>query len=75
MNSSLLPPDPDRLTAVEERLMFQQRQIDELNQVILAQAADISRLQRELAHSRSAIERLVAAGAEEDLPHEKPPHY
>lgn len=67
--------DRDRLTALEERLTFQQRLIDELNQAILAQGVDISRLQRELAQCQSAMERLAADGGEGDLPHEKPPHY
>lgn len=72
-SGTLEPADRDRLTALEERLTFQQRLIDELNQAILAQGVDISRLQRELAQSRAAIEQLAAG--EGDLPHEKPPHY
>lgn len=65
--------DRDRLTALEERLTFQQRLVEELSQAIVAQGVDISRLQRELEQNRAAIERLAAS--EGDLPHEKPPHY
>ncbi len=72
-SSSHRPADHDRLTALEERLTFQQRLIDELNQAIIAQSVDISRLQQQLAQSVAAIERL--ASGESDLPHEKPPHY
>jgi SlyX protein len=69
------PADADaRLKALEERLTFQQRLLDELHQALVAQQGDVARLERQLGHCRAALERL-ADGQGEDLPHEKPPHY
>ncbi|MCC6491454.1 MAG: SlyX family protein [Pirellulales bacterium] len=62
-----------RLTALEERLSFQQRVVDQLHEVLLEQGRRIEALQREAARQRAAVQRLSAA--EGDLPHEKPPHY
>lgn len=62
-----------RLRALEERLSFQQRLLDELNEVVLGQRAVLDRLARELAACRAAIGDLSLRG--DDLPHEKPPHY
>jgi uncharacterized coiled-coil protein SlyX len=63
------------LVALEERLTFQQRQIDELNTVALDQRREIDRLTRELNQCRDALELLRQSGAGENLPHDKPPHY
>ena len=68
------PLDPRRITDLEERLTHQERLIDQLNDVVLGQARQLERLSRELSNYVSAVERLAAA-AEGDLPHEKPPHY
>ena len=72
------PADPAestdrRLRALEERLSFQQRLVDELYEVVLGQRAALDRLVRELAACRGAIDGLSLRG--DDLPHEKPPHY
>lgn len=64
-----------RLVALEEGLTFQQRQADELNAVVLAYRRELDGLTRELAQCRGALELLRQAGAGENLPHEKPPHY
>ena len=68
------PLDPRRITDLEERLTHQEHLIDQLNDVVLEQARQLERLSRELSNYVSAVERLAAA-AEGDLPHEKPPHY
>jgi uncharacterized coiled-coil protein SlyX len=65
----------DRWVALEERLTFQQRQIDELQGVVLDHRRELDRLTRELAQCRAALDELRDAGLGEDLPHEKPPHY
>ncbi len=65
----------DHLIALEEKMMFQQRAIDELNSVVLKQQDELDRLERELKSLRSATQGLVDRGTGEDLPHEKPPHY
>ena len=61
-------------TAFEEQLAFQQRQLDQLNAVILEQQTELERLRREVAGLAEVLRGVVeSSGA--DLPHEKPPHY
>lgn len=67
--------DNPRLVALEERLMFQQRQIDELSGVALDHRRELDKLASEFAQCRAALERLASARESGDLPHEKPPHY
>jgi SlyX protein len=68
--------DDARLVALEERLTFQQRLIDELNSVVLQQRRELDRLTQEAVQCRAVLERLRdAAALGENLPHEKPPHY
>jgi uncharacterized coiled-coil protein SlyX len=64
-----------RLIALEEGLSFQQRQVDELNAVMLSYRRELDGVKRELARCRAALELLGQTGAGENLPHEKPPHY
>lgn len=60
---------------LEEKIMFQQRAIEELNEVVLKQQNELERLGREIESLRSVTHGLVERGTAEDLPHEKPPHY
>ena len=60
---------------LEEKLSFQQRALEELNQVVLAQQVELDRLRNEMASYRKLIEGLQGDRLGEDLPHEKPPHY
>ena len=60
---------------LEEKIMFQQRTLDELNGVVLQQQSEIDRLGQELKALRSLFQQSIEQGAGEDLPHEKPPHY
>ncbi|QEG33466.1 SlyX family protein [Bythopirellula goksoeyrii] len=62
------------LVTLEERLTFQQRQLDELNEVILLQQAELERQRRELTKLANLAQGLLDRTGE-DLPHEKPPHY
>jgi SlyX protein len=64
-----------RLVALEERLTFQQRLIDELNGVVLDQRREIDRLAREAAQCREMLEQVQNSALGENLPHENPPHY
>jgi SlyX protein len=69
-------PDPAaRVLDLEERIMFQQRGLDELNEVVLRQQVELDRLRREVGSLRTLSERALEQGGGEDLPHEKPPHY
>lgn len=74
-DAQISPADDSRLVVLEERLMFQQRQIDELSGVVLDHRRELDALAAELAQCRTALERIAAAGEAGDLPHEKPPHY
>ena len=69
--------DIPKVTAVEleEKIMFQQRTLDELNSVVLQQQTEIDRLSRELQALRTLYQQSIEQGAGNDLPHEKPPHY
>jgi SlyX protein len=60
--------------ALEEKLLFQQRELDQLNSVILEQQAELERLRREVTQLTASI-RSVLERSGDDLPHEKPPHY
>ncbi|NOY28667.1 MAG: SlyX family protein [Planctomycetes bacterium] len=60
---------------LQEKIMFQQRALDELNSVVLQQQSEIIRLGRELKSLRSLVQQSIEQGVGEDLPHEKPPHY
>ena len=76
MNDESSPNDiASQVRVLEEKLMFQQRMLDKLNEVVLAQQAELDRQQRELTSCRNTIEGLQDSRPGEDLPHEKPPHY
>lgn len=64
-----------RIVELEERLTFQQRQIDELHGVALDHRRELDSLTAELTRLRAAFDRLSDAAMGDDLPHEKPPHY
>ena len=74
-DKSFSPVAAEKLIDLEEKLMFQQRAIDDLNGVILQQQSEINRLQSELQANRKLIEDLTEQALGKDLPHEKPPHY
>jgi uncharacterized coiled-coil protein SlyX len=63
-----------RLALLEEKLTYQQRQLEELNAVVISQQEELGLLRREVARLGGAVQNLTAAGTE-DLPHERPPHY
>ena len=69
------PDNDERLHAMEERLTFQQRVIDELNEVVLHHEHRLEQLSREVARFAASLQRLADSSPGEDLPHEKPPHY
>jgi SlyX protein len=75
---STLPPnhraESERITALEEKLAFQQRVLDELNSVVLSQQAEIDRMRREVAQLTAALRAFIEQTGD-NLPHEKPPHY
>jgi SlyX protein len=66
-------PD-DRYIALEERLAFQQRMLEELNTVVVSQQGELDRLRREVSRLGEAS-RVLMERTGDNLPHEKPPHY
>ncbi len=75
MSAPDVPDDHNRLLAMEERITFLQRSLDELNEVVIQHDQRLENLKRELARLGSSLERLADASSGGDLPHEKPPHY
>jgi uncharacterized coiled-coil protein SlyX len=75
-------PDPlddlsRRLQQLEETVCHDQRLIETLNQVIIDLRQDLERLQLRLAvaERRQGLLDQRLQSQEENLPHEKPPHY
>jgi SlyX protein len=64
----------DRFIALEEKLAFQQRTLDELNAVVVTQQGELDRLRREVSQL-TETSRMLVERTSDDLPHEKPPHY
>ncbi len=76
MESTPSPNDPDhRFVQLEEKILFQQRALEELNEVVLTQQTELDSLRGEVKSLRAMIKQLMEDGTGEDLPHEKPPHY
>lgn len=50
----------DRLIEVETRLAFQEKAVEELNEVIIRQQAEIDRLEEELALLTTRLRALLA---------------
>jgi uncharacterized coiled-coil protein SlyX len=69
------PAAAQRIVDLEERLTFQQRQIDQLHAVALDHRRELDVLTAELNRLRTALDRVSDASLGDDLPHEKPPHY
>jgi uncharacterized coiled-coil protein SlyX len=74
MNESNASQD-GRLQSMEERITFQQRQLDDLHQVVLGHEQQVVALGREVARLTAALKQLSELALGGDLPHEKPPHY
>ena len=64
----------DRLEALETKLLYQERTVDELNEVVTAQQDRIDALTKEVERMRAIFRELPQAGIEggEEPP---PPHY
>lgn len=67
--------DQENITELQMRLAFLEQNLDELNDVITSQQAQISLLERAVKHLNSRIEQSSSANvrsAEDETP---PPHY
>lgn len=65
----------DRQQRLEEVVAHQQRLLEELNQVLTVQQADLATLGRRLTALEQKYLELAATLSGGDLPHERPPHY
>lgn len=63
-----------RLQLLEEKLAFQQHQLDGLNSALVEQRTEVDRLRQEL-NDLVVVVRNLLDHTGEALPHEKPPHY
>lgn len=63
-----------RIERLEEQLAFQTRTVEELNEVVTAQASQLDTLTRRLAALVEHVEELEDA-ASRGAPMTKPPHY
>jgi uncharacterized coiled-coil protein SlyX len=65
----------ERITVLEEQIMYLDQKLEDLNGVVIEQNRVMETVSRELAHSQNLVRQLMDDGAGENLPHEKPPHY
>ena len=81
MSSASSQPDPaardssERMLELEEKLMFSQRALEELNEVVLRQQSELDQLRGEIKALRTNVDRAIDLADGENLPEEKPPHY
>ncbi len=67
-------PNNDRIEELETKLTFQDHLIDELNEALIVQQRDITKLTNLLASVISQVEKLGDGGNQGDQI-ELPPHY
>ncbi|MFO1388562.1 SlyX family protein [Cellvibrio sp.] len=67
----------DELVELQTRIAFQEDTINQLNQVITKQDADIIQLQQQIRLLAKRIDELALAqvGGGEEITDERPPHY
>jgi SlyX protein len=68
----------DRLQLLEEKIAYLERHVTEQDKAMLELADALAVLRRELSALRDRAGRNAggaATGGEDDLPHERPPHY
>jgi uncharacterized coiled-coil protein SlyX len=75
MNGEVMNGLEDRITALERHIAHQDGTIDDLNEMVNKQWAEIEALRRDLAELRARLARVegdVGPSQPDDLP---PPHY
>jgi uncharacterized coiled-coil protein SlyX len=66
---------PDELIAVQETLMHQQRDLQQMHEVLLAQQNEIEELRKEVAQLRGDVQTQLGEDRLPNPDEEKPPHY
>lgn len=77
MNEQSLNELGDELIELQTRIAYQEDTINQLNQVITKQDADILQLQHQMRILAKRIDELSFAQGDgsEDITNERPPHY
>ena len=63
----------ERFQALESKVLYQDRTIEELNEVVTRQQDQIDKLEAEFERLRALLENLSEGGVEDDA--DPPPHY
>ncbi|MBZ9936409.1 SlyX family protein [Mesorhizobium sp. BR1-1-16] len=69
------PSVPDRVDALEIRAAHHERNLDELNEVILAQWKEIDRMTRLVRRLEERLSEAEARSGRPNAPEPPPPHY
>ena len=69
------PELQDDLIAVQESLMHQQRDMQQMHEVLLSQQTEIEELRKEVEQLRSDLQTQAGYEQPPDPVDEKPPHY
>ena len=67
--------DQNRITKLESEIMHLDHKIDQLNDVILKQQAELDAINKKIQHLQANFERLDESPEERDPAEERPPHY
>lgn len=67
--------DEKRIIGIEERLAYQEQALNELNDVMTDQQAQLTRLERIAETLRDRVEALASGERDEAPQDERPPHY
>ncbi len=67
--------DADRLERLETTVAYQEQAIEDLNRMVLAQAAEIAKLQRLAANLGERLREIADNPALSEPPEPPPPHY
>lgn len=65
----------EKIIALETKLAFQEHTVNELNDIITDQQAQIDRLREELEIVSLRLESVTESGSNPDEPEPPPPHY
>jgi len=69
------PDHPEDLIAVQESLMHQQRDLQQMHEVLLSQQTEIEELRKEVEQLRTHLQTQAGDEQPPDPVDEKPPHY
>lgn len=69
------PSVPDRVDALEIRAAHQERNLDDMNEVLLAQWKEIDRLSRLVLRLEERLAEAEARSGRSPAPEPPPPHY